>query len=103
MATYNNQVLTIGAVPVGFDHNITNPNPLTLPAVAAFRVEGNPVRMLSDGNNPTTTIGLLAFVGDWVEVISEKDVQQFLIVCTDPTKTAHATVQFSDLEGEGEV
>lgn len=58
------QKLTVSSSAVGFTL------PANVPQVRAviFTVENNPIRMKVDGGDPTTTDGILLYIGDEVEL-----------------------------------
>lgn len=58
------QKLTVSSSAVGF----TLPTSVPQTRAVIFTVENNPIRMKVNGDDPTTTDGILLYVGDEIEL-----------------------------------
>ena len=57
---------------------------------AIFSIETNPIRY-SEASAPTTTVGNLGSVGDFVEITSSQNVNTFKMVATGGNSTIYVT------------
>jgi hypothetical protein len=93
MASYGSQILVVGSQPVGFDHNITNPNNTIKPNTAFGIVEDGDIR-LSASEEPTATTGLLATIGSSITITGEHDIENFRAISIDPYNSAKIYFEF---------
>jgi len=100
MATFSSQQLVIGNSPVGFTFGPPNIGPLKMPFYASFVLENAPIRVLTSGEDPTNTYGVPIDEGQFVELKTETDIENFRAIVQDPTTTATLTVQFANAKGE---
>ena len=85
MGAYNSESITVSNTAIGFTPATINNGTGVKPLVAVFVVETAQIRFKVDGGDPTTTVGILAEIGDEVTIIGEHDVQAFRAIRTGST------------------
>lgn len=98
MNAYDQEKITVADSAIGFTDSLINAGDGVLPATAVFVVETAQLRFRVDGGDPTTTVGILAEVGDFVEITGEHDVEKFRAIRTGATS---AVIQPSYFNGLG--
>lgn len=82
---YGTESITVSNASIGFTDSVINPGTSDKPIGAMFTVEGAPIRYTLDGTTPTTTVGILAEVGDIVTLEGQADTQAFRAIRTTST------------------
>jgi hypothetical protein len=95
MPNYTSQTLVVFNEAVGFDLGSINIGSLEHPRKAFGIVEGNSVRV-SSTNDPTANSGLIATIGSSITITSEKDIENFRAISTNPNMGAFIYFEFSD-------
>lgn len=86
-AAYDTESITVSSTAIGFDAAIYDKGDGNKPVKVVFVVETDQIRFTVDGTTPTTSVGLLAEIGDIVTIRSFHDVQVFkaIRITTDAT------------------
>lgn len=90
--SYAKESLTVSTVAVTLTVATYAPSGAPRVARASLQVEGCAVRAWSTGDTPTATVGQKFNVGDFVEVVGVKDIQNFKAI-RDTTCSGDATLQ----------
>ena len=85
MGAYASEKITIADSVIGFTAATVKNGRVNKAYNAFFVVETAQFRYTTDGSLPTTTVGLLAEVGDSITLIGETDVNQFKAIRTGAT------------------
>ena len=85
MGAYRSEKITIATTPIGFTSTIVKDGHINKAYEAFFVVEDAQFRYTTDGTDPSTTVGLLAEIGDTINISGESDVNRFKAIRTGAT------------------
>ena len=88
MGAYAQESITVSSTAIGFTNATINPpNGRDKPYKAVFVVEGDQIRFRVDGGDPTSSVGMLAEIGDIITISEQHDVENFkaIRITTDAT------------------
>jgi hypothetical protein len=80
MGCYDQESLTVSAVPIAFTNSKLYPSTGIEPITAIVAVETTPVRFTVDGTVPSEEIGTLLGAGDVLTIEGERDIQRFSVI-----------------------
>ena len=95
MGAYASEKITIADSVIGFTAATVENGIINKPYEAFFVVETAAFRYTVDGSTPSTTVGLLASVGDVITISGEHDIKNFKAIRTGGT-SAVIQPQFDD-------
>ena len=81
--SYNGEAITIAAAAIGFTSSVINPTSTSTPpnllwaTVATCVNETQSIRILSNGTDPTSAVGLLIVAGQSFTVYGHNDINAF--------------------------
>ena len=81
MGAYASESITVSDEAIGFTGATINDG-RDKPYAAVFVVETAEIRFTIDGSTPTASTGILAEIGDVVDIIGEHDVEKFQAIRT---------------------
>ena len=94
---YDTEAFTVASSVVNFDSAVYDKGDNNRPFKAIFIVETAQIRFTLDGTDPTTTVGLIAEVGDIVTITGEHDIQTFKAIRTGATSATLQPIYFNGL------
>lgn len=100
MGAYASEKITIDntAGGVGFTATLLKNGIVNKAYEASFRVETAQFRYTTDGSAPTTTVGILAEIGDFITITGESDINRFKGIRTGGTSAVIQPHYFDDTE-----